>query len=439
MNDVRPDSRLALMMRAFKYRNYRLFFGGQLISLVGTWMQSVAMSWLVYRMTGSALLLGVTGFAAQAPALFLAPFTGTAADRYDRRRIMLITQTLAMLQAAALALLVLFGHPQVWQIVALAAFNGMVNAFDMPARQSFVIQLVEKREDLANAIALNSSMFNSARLLGPAIAGVFIAAFGEGICFSLNAVSYLAVIAALLAMRLPPARAAAPGAAKRRGFIAGLKYAYGFAPIRYILMMMAIGSLLGMPYAVLMPAYVKEILHGGPKTLGFIMTSSGTGALIGALRLAGRRHPAGLERSLPFFTALFGLGLIAFSFSTSFPVSAICIACASFGMISFMASGNTVIQTLVDEDKRGRVMALHSLAFMGMAPFGSLLAGWAASYIGVARTISLSGVFVIAGTAFFATRLGEITRHAAPVYSRLGMADEAAGELEEAEHAERPV
>ncbi|MBI5743773.1 MAG: MFS transporter [Elusimicrobia bacterium] len=427
------------MMRAFKYRNYRLFFGGQLISLVGTWMQSVAMSWLVYRMTGSALLLGVTGFAAQVPALFLAPFTGTAADRYDRRRIMLITQTLAMLQAAALALLVLFGHPQVWQIVALAAFNGMVNAFDMPARQSFVIQLVEKREDLANAIALNSSMFNSARLLGPAIAGVFIAAFGEGICFSLNAVSYLAVIAALLAMRLPPARAAAPGAAKRRGFIAGLKYAYGFAPIRYILMMMAIGSLLGMPYAVLMPAYVKEILHGGPKTLGFIMTSSGTGALIGALRLAGRRHPAGLERSLPFFTALFGLGLIAFSFSTSFPVSAICIACASFGMISFMASGNTVIQTLVDEDKRGRVMALHSLAFMGMAPFGSLLAGWAASYIGVARTISLSGVFVIAGTAFFATRLGEITRHAAPVYSRLGMADEAAGELEEAEHAERPV
>ncbi|OGR51442.1 MAG: MFS transporter [Elusimicrobia bacterium GWA2_62_23] len=432
-------SRLHLMLRAFKYRNYRLFFGGQAVSLIGTWMQSVALSWLVYRMTGSALLLGVAGFASQAPSLLLAPFTGPAADRFDRRRIMLVTQSLSMLQALALALLVTFGSPQVWQIVALAALAGMINAFDMPARQAFVIQLVEKREDLANAIALNSSMFNSARLIGPAVAGLLIAALGEQVCFFINAVSYAAVIAALLAMRLPPARPPAPGVRRRGGFVAGLRYAWGFAPIRYILLMMAVGSLLGMPYAVLMPAYVREILGGGPRTLGFIMTCSGVGALLGALRLAGRRHPAGLERALPLFTGLFGLGLLAFSFSASFPVSAVCIACASFGMISFMASGNTVVQTLVDEDKRGRVMALHSVAFMGMAPFGSLLAGWAASHIGVARTISLNGLLVLAATAFFSTRLKEISRHAEPVYTRLGMAGETAGELAEAEHAERPV
>ena len=427
------------MVRAFKYRNYRLFFGGQAISLIGTWMQSVALSWLVYRMTGSALLLGVAGFASQAPSLLLAPFTGPAADRFDRRKILLVTQSLSMLQSLLLALLVLFGEPQVWQIVALAAAAGMINAFDMPARQAFVIQLVEKREDLANAIALNSSMFNSARLIGPSVAGVLIAFFGEAVCFLANSVSYAAVIAALLAMRLPPARSPAPGARRRGGFVAGLRYAWGFPPIRYILLMMAVGSLLGMPYAVLMPAYVREILQGGPKTLGFIMSASGVGALLGALRLAGRRHPAGLERSIPLFTALFGLGLVAFSFSGSFPVSAACIACASFGMISFMASANTVIQTLVDEDKRGRVMALHSLSFMGMAPFGSLLAGWAASHIGVARTISLSGVLVLGATALFASRLGEVTAHAAPVYGRLGMAGEAAEELSEAEHAERPV
>lgn len=422
------------MLRAFKYRNYRLFFAGQCVSLIGTWMQSVALSWLVYRLTGSPLLLGITGFASQAPSLLLAPFTGPAADRFDRRRIMLVTQVLAMLQASLLAGLTLLGEPQVWQIIALAAMAGVINAFDMPARQSFIIQLVEKREDLANAIALNSSMFNSARLIGPSIAGVFIALFGEGMCFLANAVSYLAVIGALLAMRLP---AAAPaGGGRRGGFSEGLKYAFAFPPIRYLLLMLAVGSLLGMPYAVLMPAYVREILHGGPRTLGFIMAASGTGALLGALRLAGRRHPAGLERWIPLFTGLFGLGLLGFSFSSSFPVSALCLACASFGMISFMASSNTVIQTLVDDDKRGRVMALHSVSFMGMAPFGSLLAGWAASHIGVARTISLSGLFVLAATALFASRLKEITRHAAPVYGRLGMAGEAAGELGD---AERPV
>ena len=420
-------SRLALMLRAFKYRNYRLFFGGQCISLIGTWMQTVALSWLVYRLTGSPLPLGVTGFANQAPSLLLAPLTGVTADRFDRRRILLITQSLAMLQAFALAALVLSGTPQVWQIITLAALLGFVNAFDIPARQAFVSEMVEKREDLANAIALNSSMFNSARLIGPSIAGVCIAAFGEGICFLLNAFSYIAVIAALRAMRMP----AGGGTAGRKaggGFAEGLKYAFGFPPIKYVLLMLALGSLLGMPYAVLMPAYVKEILHGGPRTLGFLMACSGTGALLGALRLAGRRHPSGLERGIPLFTAIFGTGLLAFSFSTVFAFSAVFIGMASFGMISFMASANTLVQTLVDDDKRGRVMALYSVAFMGMAPFGSLLAGWAASHIGVAHTMALSGFFVLCGTAAFSLKLKEISAHSAAVYGRMAAANLAAAE-----------
>ncbi|PJA17791.1 MAG: MFS transporter [Elusimicrobia bacterium CG_4_10_14_0_2_um_filter_56_8] len=434
-----PLSKSALMLRAFKYRNYRLFFGGQIISLIGTWMQSVALSWLVYRLTGSTLLLGITGFASQAPSLLLVPFSGPAADRFDRRKILILTQVLSMLQAMTLALLVLFGTPQVWQIIALASVLGFINAFDIPARQSFVVEMVGRREDLANAIALNSSMFNAARLVGPAIAGVCIAAFGEGVCFLINSLSYAAVIAALLAMRLPPRRSGVAGGSARCGFSEGFRYAFGFPPVKYVILMLAVGSLLGIPYIVLMPAYVRDILHGGPGTLGFVMGCSGFGALAGALRLAGRRHPAGLERGIPLFTGIFGLGLLAFSFSSNIFLSALFIAASSFGMISFMASGNTVVQTLVEDDKRGRVMALYSVAFMGMAPFGSLLAGWAASRIGVAHTMSLSGVFVLIATAGFASKLNEISAHAAPVYSRLGLEGIAVGGLRQAERVGRPV
>ena len=432
-------SKLALILRAFKYRNYRLFFGGQCISLVGTWMQTVALSWLVYRLTGSTLLLGVTGFASQAPSLLLVPLTGVAADRFDRRRLIITTQVLAMLQALALGLLVLYGRPQVWQLVALAGVLGVINAFDIPARQSFVVELVEKREDLANAIALNSSMFNAARLVGPSLAGVFIAAFGEGVCFLANGLSYIAVIAALLAMRVKPRPAAMDAGHPDRGFLKGVSYAFGFPPIKYIMLLLALGSLLGMPYAILMPAYVGEILHGGPKTLGFLMACSGCGALAGALRLAGRRNADGLERGIPLYTGLFGAGLLGFSFSGNFYLAAAFLFLASFGMISFMASANTVIQTLVDEDKRGRVMALYTVAFMGMAPFGSLLAGWTAGRLGVAHTISLSGFFVLAGTAVFASRMKMITAHAAPVYGRLAAGGEAAQELGGAERAGNPL
>jgi len=431
-------SKLNLLLRAFKYRNYRLFFAGQCVSLIGTWMQTVALSWLIYRLTGSPLLLGITGFAAQVPSLLLAPFTGPAADRFERRNILLVTQTLAMLQALTLAALVLFGDPEPWQIIALASLLGCINAFDMPARQSFIVQLVEKREDLANAIALNSSMFNSARLIGPSIAGVFIAAFGEGVCFLFNGLSYGGVIAALLAIDLKQKAPAAAGAAAG-GFKEGLKYAFGFPPIRYLILMLAVGSLLGMPYAVLMPAYVRDILGGGPQTLGFIMAASGVGALAGALRLALRRHPAGLERDIPLYAAIFGLGLLGFSFSSVFALSAPLLALGSFGMVSFFASTNTVIQTLVDDDKRGRVMALHSVSFMGMAPFGSLLAGFAATHIGVARTMTLSGLCVLGAAAALSYKRGEISAHAAPVYGRQGLGAMAASELEDAEQPGRPV
>jgi MFS family permease len=431
-------SKLNLLLRAFKYRNYRLFFAGQCVSLIGTWMQTVALSWLIYRLTGSPLLLGITGFAAQIPSLLLAPFTGPAADRFERRRILLVTQTLAMVQALTLAALVLLGDPQPWQIIALASLLGCINAFDMPARQSFIVQLVEKREDLANAIALNSSMFNSARLIGPSIAGVFIAVFGEGACFLFNGLSYAGVIAALLAIDLKQKAPAAAGTATG-GFKEGLKYAFGFPPIRYLILMLGVGSLLGMPYAVLMPAYVRDILGGGPQTLGFIMAASGVGALAGALRLALRRHPAGLERDIPLYAAIFGLGLLGFSFSSVFVLSAPLLALGSFGMVSFFASTNTVIQTLVDDDKRGRVMALHSVSFMGMAPFGSLLAGFAATHIGVARTMTLSGLCVLGAAAALSYKRGEISAHAAPVYGKLGLGAIAASELEDAEQPGRPV
>jgi MFS family permease len=396
------------------------------------------MSWMVYRISGSALLLGVTGFVSQIPSVVLAPFTGVAADRLDRRKLIILTQTMAMLQALALGLLSYYGSPRVWQSIALAGVIGVVNAFDMPARQAFVVEMVEERADLSNAIALNSSMFNSARLIGPSIAGVCIAALGESACFLLNAASFLAVIAALLAMT-PSRRALAQARKAGSGFSEGVAYVAGFPPIRYIILMLGMASLLGMPYAVLMPAYVRDTLHGGPRTLGFIMAASGAGALIGALRLAARRHPAGLERGIPFFGALFGLGLLGLSFSASFPLSALFLACGSFGMVSVMASSNTVIQTLVDDDKRGRVMAIYSVSFMGMAPFGSLLAGWTAHRIGVAHTMTLNGLFVLAAAAAFASRMKIITAHAAPVYSRLGLAEAAAQELGEAERAETPL
>jgi MFS family permease len=432
------QSKLALILRAFKYRNYRLFFCGQGVSLIGTWMQSVAMSWLVYRLTGSALLLGLVGFCSQIPTFILSPFAGVLADRMNRHKILLATQTLAMLQAFALAYLALSGRAQVWHIVALSSFLGLVNAFDIPARQSFVIELVEKKEDLGNAIALNSSMFNGARLLGPAVAGILIGAVGEGMCFLLNGVSYVAVLAALLAISVPPHKTRHTGETVMGRLKEGFKYTFGFAPIRFIILLLALTSLIGMPYTVLMPVFVKEVLGGGPKTLGFLMGCSGLGALTAALTLASRKNPAGLEKRIPLAGLVFGTGLLGLSQARTFPAAAACIALASFGMISQMASSNTIIQTVVEDDKRGRVMAFYAMAFMGMAPFGSILAGWVASTLGVTSAIMLSGALSIAGAAAFSTKLGIIRETVIPVYERLGMAPRVAAGVETAAELTSP-
>lgn len=415
------------LLRALRSRNYRLFLAGQGVSLVGTWMQYVAMSWLVYRLTGSALLLGVVGFTSQIPTLFISPVAGVLADRWDRRRLLLATQSLAMLQAALLALVVLTGVVQVWQIILLSLILGVVHAFDIPIRQSFVVEMVDQREDLGNAIALNSSLVNGARLLGPAIAGLLIASVGEGICFILNALSYLAVIVALAAMRIPPA--ANPRPARRpilHELREGFLYAYQFGPIRSILLLLALVSLMGMPYSVLVPVFAKDILHGGAHTFGFLMTAAGSGALVGTLYLASRHSVRGLGRVIVRATILFAVGIAAFALSGNFPLSLAALALAGFGAMTLVASCNTVLQTILDEDKRGRVMSFFTMAFIGVAPFGSLGAGAMAGILGPRDTLLLGGAGCLVGAAVFARHLPQIREKVRPIYLRMGIIQEVA-------------
>ena len=415
------------MLRALAYRNYRLFFGGQVVSLVGTWITTTATNWLVYRLTGSALLLGVVGFAGQFPAFVLGPFTGIVVDRLDRHRLLLITQTISMLQSFALAALVLSGRITLEWIVVLSVVQGIVNAFDMPARQSFVLTMVENKADLGNAIALNSSMVTLARLVGPSIAGVVIAATNEGWCFLLDGISYVAVIVALLQMRI--ARPAAPPATRRSAlhqFTEGFVYAFGFRPIRSIILLLAIVSLVGVPYTVMMPVFAATVFRGGPHTLGILMTSSGFGALCGALWLAQRQSVVGLGRIIPMASALFGAGLIAFSFTHVLWLAIPCLVVAGFGFMVQMASSNTVIQTIVDDEKRGRVMGFYMMAFLGTAPFGSLLAGWLSSRIGAPQTLFVGGVCCILGALWFASALPAIRSAIRPIYVRLGILPEMA-------------
>ena len=412
---------LRLVFRSLRYRNYRLFFGGQGISLIGTWMQRVAQIWLVYRLTNSAFLLGVVGFAGQIPTFLLTPFAGVLADRWNRRRIIIATQFLAMLQALFLALLVLTGTVEVWHIVCLSISLGVINAFDMPTRQSFVVDMVEKKEDLGNAIALNSSLVNAARLLGPSIAGILIATVGEGLCFLINALSYLAVIAALLAMRLPQPKTEAVNKKVLQGLKDGLVYAFGFVPIKSIILLLALVSLMGMPYQLLMPIFARDILQGGPHTLGFLMGASGLGALIGAIYLAARKSVRGLENIIALAAGIFGVGLMAFSMSRTVWLSLLLVLLAGFGMMVQMASSNTMLQTLVDDDKRGRVMSFYTMAFMGMAPFGSLLAGALASKIGAPHTLLIGGCICILGGLLFARKLTAFREVARQVYVRKGI------------------
>lgn len=419
------------MWRALGHRNYRLFFSGQSISLIGTWMTRIATSWLVYRMTGSEMLLGVVGFAGQMPSFLLGPFAGVLVDRWNRHRLLIATQVLAMLQSIALGVLALTGIITIWQIIVLSILQGVINAFDMPARQAFVVEMVEKREDLANAIALNSSMVNAARLIGPSIGGIIIAAVGEGWCFTLDGISYLAVIASLLAMQIKP-HVAKPR--KESDTISQLRegwaYASGFPPIRNILLLLAIVSLVGMPYAVLMPVFANEILHGGPNTLGLLMAASGVGALSGAIFLAARKTVLGLGKFIPLMAGAFGAGLIAFSFSRALWISLLLMVVTGLGFMVQMAVSNTVLQTIVDEDKRGRVMSFFTMAFMGTAPFGSLLAGSVAERIGAPHTLMLGGLGCILGALWFANSLPALRRDVRPIYARIGIIPEVASGIQ---------
>jgi len=408
-------------LRALKFRNYRLFFGGQSLSLVGTWMTRIAMAWLVYRLTGSAFLLGLAGFASQIPTFFLGPFAGVWVDRLDRHRVLVITQILSMVQSFALAILALSGRITVPEILWLSLFQGVVNAFDMPARQAFLPQMVERREDLPNAIALNSSMVNGSRLIGPSLAGLVIAAFGEGYCFLIDGFSYLAVIVSLLLMevRVPQVRRTAEsvGAELREGW----RYVTGFAPVRNILLLLALVSFVGMPYTVLMPIFASRVLGGGAHTLGFLMGASGLGALVSAAWLASRKSVRGLLRVIPTVAALFGVGIIAFGFSRWLPLSLALLLFTGFGMMQQMAASNTILQTVVEEDKRGRVMSYYAMAFQGTMPFGSLLAGWMAERIGAPATLALGGGLCLVGAAWFLSRMGEVRRALRPIYTQLGI------------------
>jgi MFS family permease len=407
--------------RALRHRNFQLFFGGQLISLIGTWMQTVAQSWLVYRLTGSGLLLGSVGFASQIPVFLIAPAGGIAADRLNRQRIVIATQTLSMLLAFVLAALTLMHVVQVWHIFVLAALLGVVNAFDIPGRQAFLVDMVGK-EDLMNAIALNSSMFNGARVIGPAVAGILVARLGEGWCFFANGVSYLAVIAGLLLMKIQAGVRASAKTPPLEHLVEGFQFVRRTAPIRALLMLLGLVSAVGMPYVVLMPIFAAKILHGGGQQfasligshdlgavrLGILMGATGVGALLGALTLAMRSGIKGLSRWVALCCAGFGVSLVLFAFSTSFWLSVLLLLPVGYFIMLQMASSNTLIQVMVPDELRGRTMAVYSMMFMGMAPLGALLGGALSDRLGAPLTVAIGGVASVAGAFWFAMQLPKI-------------------------------
>ena len=425
MTSAAPDppastSRVGVV-RALRHRNYRLFFGGQTVSLVGTWITRIATSWLVYRLTGSVLLLGVVGFFGQIPTLILTPFTGVLVDRWNKHRILVATQVLSMLQSFALAALSFTGVITVTHVLLLQAAQGIINAFDTPARQSFLVRMVDDRADLPNAIALNSSMVNLTRVIGPSIGGIIIAAVGEAWCFFIDGVSYIAVIASLLAMRVVMQPRAASTARMSEEFVDGFRYVTRFPPVRSSLLLLALVSVMGMPYSVLMPAIATSVLHGDSHTLGFLMTASGFGALVGALYLASRASVLGLGRVIAMAAVTFGIGLILFSLSRKLLLSLAVLPVVGAGMMVTMASTNTVLQTIVEERLRGRVMAFYAMAFLGTTPIGSLIAGVVADRIGPTATIGLGGVACIAGGIWFAVKLPKLRAQVRPIYIERGI------------------
>jgi MFS family permease len=407
--------------RALRHRNFRLFFGGQSISLIGTWMTRVATSWLVYRLTKSSLMLGTVGFVGQIPTFLLAPLAGVIVDRINRHSVLVWTQTIAMLQSLTLAVLTLTHHINIAEVLALSVLQGVVNAFDMPARQSFMLEMVEEQADLSNAIAINSSMVNLARLVGPALAGILIAATNEGWCFAIDGVSYIAVIISLLLMRVKPAALAKTSTSMLHQLREGWDYVANFSPVRTILLLFAVLSLMGFPFMVLMPVFAAQVLHGGPHTLGFLMGAVGVGSLASGLSLVLRRSVRGLTGVLPVAAAIFGSGLILFGLSHTLWFSILMMLVTGFGMMQGTTVSNTIIQTLVDGKMRGRVMSFYMMAFVGMAPFGSLLAGALAHAFGAQRTVVFSGAMCIAGALWFSTQRDAIRKEMRPIYERLGI------------------
>jgi MFS family permease len=407
--------------RALRHRNFKLFVAGQSVSLIGTWMTRLATSWLVWRLTHSALLLGVVGFAGQILTFVLAPFAGVLIERMDRRKLLVWTQALAGVQSLGMAALTLAHVITVREIIGLSLLQGLINAFDMPGRQSFLVQMVEDRADLGNAIALNSSMVNGARLIGPALAGIVIGAVGEGWCFAIDGVSYVAVIVSLVMMQVKPLALKRAAVSMLEQMREGWAYVSTFRPIRSILLLFALLSLMGWPYAVLLPIFASNVLHGGPHTLGFLTGSSGVGALVSALSLAVRKSVVGLTRMIQMAAAMFGAGLILFGMSHVLWLSMVLMLFVGFGMMQGLAASNTIIQTLVPEDKRSRVMSYYTMAFVGMAPFGSLLAGGLAHWVGAPRTVMMTGACCVLGSVWFTFELPAVRKVMRPIYVEMGL------------------
>ncbi|MBI3535406.1 MAG: MFS transporter [Deltaproteobacteria bacterium] len=399
-------NRIEFMFRSLHHRNYRLFFIGQFISLIGVWMQSVAQSWLVYSLTHSAMTLGLVGFASQIPSFIVSPLGGVFADKYDKRKMLYITNASSLVLALILSILTLMGIIQVWHILILGILFGVVNGFDMPTRQAFVIEMVGK-QDLVNAIALNSSLFNGTRMIGPAIAGILVALFGEGWCFFINSLSYVAILIALLLMQLQTQKILYSSSLQLTSIVEGFRFVIRAQPIRNLLILMGIVNLVGVPYMVLMPIFADHILGAGPSGLGILMSMAGAGALLGALSLAMKMSIRGLSKWITFASIGFGLSLIIFSQSKIFWLSCIFLLITGFTMVIQMASTNTLIQAMVPNQLRGRVMSFYIMVFTGMMPFGSLFAGALAKSIGAPLTLMMGGCICILGAIWFGRGLAE--------------------------------
>lgn len=413
-------SGLKTIFRALNHKNYKIYFFGQITSQVGSWMQHVAMGWLVYRITGSAILLGIVAFASQIPSFILSPFAGIVADRYDRYKILIITQSLFMVQALILAALVLTDSAGVTTIIILSVIQGIIMSFDAPARHAFVVQIVDRKDDISNAIALNSTTFHASRLVGPPVAGFIIAVSNEGICFLINGLSYIMVIGALLMIKVKPLEIPKVHKSAANDIRDGFVYAYRSVPIKAILMMVAFASVIGMPYTTLMPVMARDILHGTSQTFGILMGGAGLGALTGALYLASKTHSRGLFKNMSVAPTIFGLGMIGFSISRTVELSLILLVTGGFGMMTIMASSNTIIQSVVHENMRGRVMSLYTFAFMGLLPFGNLLAGAIAHQIGTPATLFISGILCIGASLFFISKTKSIEPLLKGIYDKNG-------------------